>query len=331
MRKNIILMSLAFCFLLNANVIYLTTPDQMFDPQQFYFPGTKMPQRKNLNLYLIYENGSGSIKNQADDITIAHVDDQYKKIVLSYSLLDNFFMYIGRNAGNNSYDLNQNSIFVQGYNQYLNNQLTTYLTSSQYNLMFPFGYKPPLHPDRDRRDNLFGFTFKMGEIGKQKIGAYFDYYSEDRKYINIVYSLKYGIAPVPVTFMDLLMQIEDNYYRGYVSYDCKICTLYGGFENMHRRTSMHDGASDDFHIYNTLFLKLDANWQDFKVTLAEKKKCSGVSLFYQSKESFGIEMSYRKMKNQIQDSSNYFANIFNTDINFIEDSQTMSIAITQKF
>jgi hypothetical protein len=167
MTKKTILFAILF-LLINisfSKTIYLMDKHgHTFSTQQFYFPGMKLPERGALNLFLVYELGKGNVKDNIDGKTIFDQDFQNRKIVLSYSLLDNFQLFIGKSLQNSTYDLNQNKDYIVAYNLFLNNQLSTYLTSSQYNLLFPFGFKPVFHPTRDRKDNLFGFTYKIADM-----------------------------------------------------------------------------------------------------------------------------------------------------------------------
>lgn len=334
MTKKITILTLLL-LLINvsfAKTIYLMDKNEnTFSTQQFYFPGMKLPNRGTLNLFLMYELGKGKVKDNIDGKTIFDQDFQNRKIVLSYSLLDNFQLFIGKSIQNCSYDLNANKDYITAYNLFLDNQLSTYLTSSQYNLLFPFGFKPVLHPDRDRKDNLFGFTFKLADIKWQNSKLYFDYFREDRDYKGIFYPLKLGLPSMPETFVDMIMGIEDTYYRFLASSDYKFFTGYFGFENKRRRTSMYDGSYDDFHDYQSYIAKLTADYKFLHASASMKKDAVGMSLSYENSQQFGMTISYRDIKSPIEDDSNYFSTIFNRNINFEEEEETLSLAITQKF
>ena len=333
MAKTImaVLLIIFLSWTLNAKTIYLTDPESAFTPSVFYFPGAKLPEQGSLNLFLLYELGKSKVYDKKDDSKIFESDLQNQKIVLSYSLLDNFQLYIGKNIANYAYDLNENHMYITGYNLFLEKELNTYLTTSQYNLLFPFGFNPVMHPDRDRRDNIFGFVFKMFNFQKYRVSAYLDFYKEDRCYYGIFYPLKIGFPPVPETFVDFIMGIDDNYTRIYVSYDYKYFTLYTGFENLRRRTSMYNGSYDDFHDYQTYIAKLNAKYNRLEASFGLKKDAVGLNIRYQTPEYFGIEFNYRKIKQDLEDSSNYFSNIFNQNINFREEEEIIGFSITQKF
>ena len=138
LKQTAILLLLLSALTASAKVIYLTDKETFFSPQQFYFPGMKMPQKGALNLFLIYEMGDMNLLDNTNGGKISTIDTSNKKIMLSYSLLSNFHMYIGRNLSNNSYNLyNNNGTFVNAYNSVLNFLLTTYLPASQFNLPAP--------------------------------------------------------------------------------------------------------------------------------------------------------------------------------------------------
>lgn len=312
-----------------AKTIYLTDPVETFSTSSLYFPGGKLPEARSVNVYLIYEMGKSKVFNKDDNTKIFESDLQSQKIILSYGLLDNFLIYIGKGALNYSYDLNDNHIFINAYNIFLERQLNTYLTTSQYNLLFPFGFNPIMHPDRDRKDNIFGFSLKVFET--KKIAGYLDFFKEDRDYHGIYYPLRIGFPPVPQTFVDFIMGIEDNYIRTYLAYNYSYFTLYAGFENLRRRTSMYDGSYDDQHDYQTYTLKLNAKYDRLEGNIGLKKDGILFNLKYQTPDMFGIEFNYRKIEMDIEDKSNYFSSIFNKKINFKEEEEIVGFAITQRF
>ncbi|MDD5089353.1 MAG: hypothetical protein PHQ23_00390 [Candidatus Wallbacteria bacterium] len=338
-----ILLLAMFCATAQSQVIYYTDKETFFSPQQLYFPGMRLPQKGSLNIFLLYEVGAGSYFDENNKNKIADYDIQNKRVMLSYSMLSNFQMYIGRSMSNTAYDLNNSDgTLVKGYNSVLDFLLKSYLPATQYNLLFPVGYNAILHPDRDRKDNLFGFTFRIKEFPRYKVRTYFDYFMEDREYGGQYYALKYGIPPLPQTFIDMFKQVEDSCYRFLVSKELNDrVDAYVGYENKRRKTSMHDGSYDDFHDYQTYLLKLTGEWEELKASAAMKKDGIGLSLEYQNEELFGLEISYRSTETPVQDESNYFTSSYGQymgilgikagGLNFTEKEELISIAITQNF